>query len=139
MKPILTFACLVTAAIPATAQERQLPREDAPTQYSIGFYLWMPDMMGDVSIQDVTAEADADFGDLFDNLDSTFGLHFEVFQREQAGAWFDINWLNLRQEPDFPTGSGTIEQALGIVEVGAAKRFRHGEGWFDFLVGLRWV
>lgn len=139
MKAILVFACLAASALPAIAQERQLPREDQPVQYSMGFYLWMPDMMGDVTVRNVTAEADADFGDLFDNLDSTFGLHFEVFHREQAGAWFDINWLNLRQEPDFPTGSGTIEQALGIVEVGAAKRLSHGMSWFDILVGLRWI
>jgi hypothetical protein len=139
MKSILALVCLAAAAVPAAAQERTYSREDSPVQYSIGFYLWAPDMQGDLTVGGATTEADADFDDLFDNLDSTFGLHFEVFQRQQAGAWFDINWLNIRQEPDFSGGSGSIEQALGLVEVGAAKRWQHGMSWIDFLVGLRWV
>lgn len=136
----LSLASLAGAGSDACAQDKTATGLPEGWTTDIGFYMWMSDLSGDVTIRDLTAEADADFGDLFESIESMFAMHFEAWNRDTVGGFFDLSWMNFEEEPEFPGGGeGQLDAALGFVEAGVAVRTKHGPAYLDFLAGMRWV
>src|SRR5262245_61722740 len=132
-------AILIAFATAASAQDSYRPvRPDDGWKYDIGFYFWITDMDGEIENRGLEVEVDADDGDVFDKLESPFGLHFEAWQRDQFGAAFDICWISLEDEPEFASGEGKAEVNFGFTELTAAGRTRSGQAYVDLLGGFRW-
>jgi hypothetical protein len=137
---VAAAAVLIGLAPAARAQDAFRPsRPDDGWKYDIGFYFWITDMEGEIENRGIEVEVDADYGDVFDKLESTFGLRFEAWQRDQFGACFDICWISLEDEPEFASGEGKAEVNFGFTELAVAGRTRTGQGYFDLFGGVRWV
>lgn len=133
-------AAAIWSASPAHAQDPYLPPSGSEDwKFSAAFYLWMCSMDGDISNRGVETEVDADFSEFFDKVESTFGFRFEAWQRESLGFGFDTNWLTLKDDPDFVSGTGEVEVAFGFTEVTVAGRTRSGNAYLDIIGGARWV
>jgi hypothetical protein len=136
----LSLAALAGAGSAAQAQNPTPTGLPEGWTSDIGFYFWLPDLTGPVTIRNLSVEADADFGDLSDSIESMFAMHFEAMNRDSVGGFFDISWMNFEEEPEFPGGGeGKLDAAIGFVEVGMAARTKRGASFFDVLVGFRWV
>ena len=137
---VLALSALAAAGNAARAQGTQPSGLPEGWTSDISFYFWMNDLSGDVTTGDLSVEADADFGDLADSIESMFAMHFEAWDRDSFGGFFDISWMNFEEEPEFPGGGeGRLDAAIGFVEAGLAARTRRGAAFFDVLVGFRWV
>ena len=137
---VLSLAALAAAGNAARAQGAQPSGLPEGWTADIAFYFWMNDLSGNVATGGLSAEVDADFGDLADSIESMFAMHFEAWERDTFGGFFDLTWMNFEEEPEFPGGGeGQLDAAIGFVEAGFAARTRRGAAFFDMLVGFRVV
>jgi hypothetical protein len=134
-----SLAAVVVAAFAAPASAQDAAPKTDPWTYDVALYGWMMDLEGDITVRNLTAEADADFNELFDHLEGAVMLHFEAWQADSIGVLGDLNWTRLEQDLEFPGGDGKLEFGMTQLEAAVASRSRHGITHFDFIGGLRWV
>jgi hypothetical protein len=131
------IAVLLTAALfvpPAFAAEG----DDAWHFDLAPFYAWFVSIDGDVGIGPVTNPVAADFGDIFDKLDFVFTAHVEA-RKGNWGGIFDINYIDLGDDGQLPTGS-TVDVSLQttMLEFAGFYRITRDAHAFDLLAGLRY-
>lgn len=115
------------------------PAQERKWRFDFAIYLWMADLEGDFTLHGVTAEADADFGDLLDHLKMAGTLHFEAWSRDRVGILADLNWMSFEDEGEFGPIETTVTSTVGITEGAFAFRMRDGEAYVDVIAGVRWI
>lgn len=119
-------------------RELSLPDPDR-WWFEIAPYLWGIALEAEAEIGSVDAEADADFGDILENLNMALMLHGEAHK----GPWTifgDVFYAGLENEDDIgPQGGGEIEIEVDqtILELGGGYGFGQKKAKFDVLFGGR--
>lgn len=132
--PLLAFAFLLGANVPATAQEK------GPDDWNVGFaiYLWGTGIEGTSQLGPVTAPISISFSDALDNLSSVLTLHFEA----RKGKWgFLADVMHIGLDPESTLASGAtlnLDLTNNIVDVAGTYR-PNPSGIFEFLLGLRFT
>lgn len=113
---------------------------DSDWQFNLApLYLWAANIDGSVGTGPANQEVKADFGNIFDNLEMVFTVHFEA----EKGSWggiVDVNYLNVGNKAGLP-GGGEIDLDLQntILEFDGFYRIRRDAHTFDLLAGLRYT
>jgi hypothetical protein len=123
---------------PTLAAQAPPPAED-PWRIDLALYFWMADLEGDFTVRGVTAEADADFGDLFDHLKMAANLHVELWNKNKFGVISDMHWMDFEDEGAFGAVETTVSLTLGMAEAVAAYRVDEDGMFIDILAGVRWI
>lgn len=110
-----------------------------PWRIDIALYFWLADFEGDISIRSVTAEADAEFADLFDHLKMALMLHVELWHKDRLGVITDMSWTAFEDNGEVGTGESSVTSAMGITDAVGAFRLREEAIFVDLLAGLRWI
>jgi hypothetical protein len=120
---LLAFPLLVSGAVAA--------QEYPEREFSMGLYIWGPELEGVLEADRITAEVDASFSDILKNTNiAVFGLASGRIGR--FVGLFDGMWLELEDEID----TGTLQLGpitLGPAEVDAQIR----QGMADLKLGYR--
>ena len=98
-------------------------------------YVWMADMEGEMGVGPISGYPDIPFGDIFDNLESIFTIHFEAMHRSNWGLFFDYSGLDISASK----APLTIDFASTLIEVGGVYRIENGPHSFDMLGGVRYT
>jgi hypothetical protein len=103
-------------------------------------YIWGASISGDVTVKAQTQSVDLDFGEVWDNLEGIFTVHFEGLHKNNWGFLFNLDYLNLGETETAPLG-GPLEVDLkeAIVEIDGFYRAHYGSHTFDYLLGLRYT
>jgi hypothetical protein len=103
-------------------------------------YLLAASIEGDTSIGRVTGvEVDVDFSDILEVLEIGLMGRFEAHHSSGWGVLIDYGFMDLRD--DITNSRGGIVSAKlrqGIFEALVARRREWGDGYIDFLAGIRW-
>jgi len=129
---IVSAAFIVTPGWAAESQEKDWEFNLAP------LYLWAVSITGDVAVKGRTSSVDLDFGDIFDNLETVFTLHFEGLRQQQWGFIFNLDYLDLGSSGDTPLGRVNVDLADTTAEVDLFHRWHNGPHAFDLLAGIRY-
>ena len=128
MLPVLTMSALSAQAY---AQDWTFQAEP---------YLLAASIEGDTSIGRVTGvEVDVDFSDILEVLEIGLMGHFEAHHSSGWGVLIDYGFMDLRD--DITNSRGGIVSAKlrqGIFEALVARRREWGDGYIDYLAGIRW-
>ncbi|WP_461481883.1 OmpA family protein [Porticoccus sp.] len=130
--PALAALFLATAALPATAAE-----EDT-WKFEFTPYLWAAGLDADVTIANRSAEVDASFSDILDNLDMTAAF-LATAQYNSWVTWLQVDYLDLSTDLSRGPVSGSLESEMTMSTFGFGYQF---QGWtpgqtFDVLLGVR--
>ena len=103
-------------------------------------YLWGIAISGDMTIKGNEQNVEADFGDIFGNLNGVFTVHFDTAWKEKWGGWVDLNWVNLEADKNTPPG-GTVTPKLTMFmsEFAGFYRLNKDAHKFDFFGGIRYT
>jgi hypothetical protein len=90
-------------------------------------YAWLTGLNGDITVRGRTAEVDASFSDLFENLDIAAMLHGEVWWKRKFGVFVDSVYAKLSVDGDINlpnSGSVDIDNTtkLFLLEFGGLYR-----------------
>ncbi|MFW2365068.1 MAG: hypothetical protein ACN4GW_01520 [Desulforhopalus sp.] len=100
------------------------------------FYLWAVTVDGDVTIGPKGGNVTLDFGDIFDNLQSAFIVHFETLYKDKYGLLFDINFISIGQNETLPEFSVDLDLEATVAELAPFYRWNNGDHTFDVLAGI---
>jgi len=100
------------------------------------FYLWAVSIDGDVAIGSQGDSVALDFGQIFDNLEGIFIVHFETLYKKKYGLLFDINYLDIGSSTSLPQTDVDVNLKATIAELAPYYRLNNGDHNFDFLAGL---
>jgi hypothetical protein len=113
--PVREFEALATlGSPPAAALDEQWTFSATP-------YLWLFGMDGDVRIANTTAEFDASFSDILDNLDIALMARVEAW-KDGVGFYLDPLYGELEAEASSGAAQADIETELVIVDFGMLYR-----------------
>ena len=103
-------------------------------------YLWAVSISGDMTVKGQETEMEADFGDVFDNLNGVFTVHFDAAWRQKWGGFVDLNWVNLEANENTPPG-GTVTPKITsfISEFAGFYRLNQDDHKFDLFGGIRYT
>ena len=126
MKVIIIFLVFVVAlmGIPIQAQERTSHVDD--WEFVVAPYAWLAGIEGDETVRGIKASVDADFGDIFDNLDVGAQGYFEL-RKDKWGAYVDATYLKV--SGDAKVGPVGIDIETSTTLVGAGILYRIYEGF----------
>lgn len=104
-------------------------------------YLWGISISGDMTVKGNEAEVEADFGDIFGNLNGVFTVHFDTAWKEKWGGFVDLNYVNLEADKDTPPPGGTVTPKLTMFmsEFAGFYRLNKDAHKFDFFGGIRYT
>ena len=104
-------------------------------------YLWGISLSGDMTVKGSESNVEADFSDLFDNLNGVFTVHFDTAWKEKWGGFVDLNWVNLEASKETPPPGGTVVPKLTmfISEFAVFYRLNKDAHKFDFFGGIRYT
>ena len=132
----LVLAMIVAggAAVPASAQS-----QSDEWQFQIApLYLWALSIDGTMTIRGrLDQDFGVDFADAFENLESTFPVHFEA-AKGRWGILADVNYMNLAgsQEINTPGGEAGVDIKNLILE--GAGGYSFAESWW-VIAGVRYL
>ena len=117
-------------------------------QFFIAPYLWFVGLNGDLAVNGMESSVDADFGDIWDQLDFAFQIRAEAM-RNNYFFFLDNTYMKLSIdqdiEPDFPLpvgGSLDIGIQMNTLEFGGGYRLVSGKSevpvYLDLYGGGRW-
>lgn len=115
------------------------PAQEDAWRVDMAIYFWMADLEGDFTVGGVTAEADADFSEVFDHLKMALTLHSEIWRKNRVGLLIDLNWLDVEDEGEIGPLETTVSVTMGMSEVAAAFRMKEDIVFVDLLGGVRWI
>lgn len=107
--------------------------------FEITPYLWLSAVGTDAEIGPVSAEADASFSDILDDLSGALMLHAEA-HKGPWGMFGDIMWVRIEKDESIgPMGGGNLDVEIGtlFLEVGGLYRFGTDRFSFEPLFGMR--
>ena len=111
--------------------------EDGNWQFDLApFYLWAVSLDGDVAIGPKGDSVTVDFGDIFDNLESVFIVHFETLYKQTYGLLFDINFIDIGQSTSLAQTDIDVNLKVTIAELAPYYRWSTGDHNFDALAGI---
>jgi len=122
---------LLTASSYANAQE---------WSYQFEPYVLASTIEGDAGIGRATGvDVAVDFGDILEILDMGFMGHFEALHSGGWGVALDYGFMNLSADIVGPRG-GVIDASVhqGVFEALLVRRKQLGNGYLDYLAGVRW-
>ena len=97
-------------------------------QFFIAPYLWFVGLNGDIAAKGQKIEVDADFGDIWDQLDFAFQIHAEAMKNRYF-FFLDNTYMKLsinqNSDPDFPVpigGNLDVGVKMNILEFGGGYR-----------------
>ena len=103
------------------------------------FYLWALTLDGDVGIGPVDQSLEADFGEIWDNLEMVVTGHFEA----RKGCWggiIDASYLSLSPKNTLPNGVTVgVDLNVTMVELDGFYRIARDAHAFDILAGFRYT
>ena len=108
--------------------------------FEVSPYLLAASIEGDASVGRATGvDVDVDFGDILENLDLAFMGHFEAHHSSGWGAILDYGFMDLSADISGPRG-GVLDASVrqGILEALLVRRMQSGDGYIDYLAGVRW-
>ena len=100
------------------------------------FYLWAVSLEGDVVSGPTESTVSMDFGDLFDNLEAVFIVHFETVYKKNFGVLVDINYINLGGSNTTPISGIDVDLVANVTELALYYRLPRGDHTFDITAGL---
>ena len=100
------------------------------------FYLWAVSLDGDVAIGAQDSSVSLDFGDIFDNLEAVFIVHFETIYKKHFGISIDTNFINLGGSLSTPVSEVTIDLEATVAEMLPYYRWINGDHRLDFMAGI---
>jgi len=106
--------------------------------YEIAPYVWFSGVTGDTEVGPLEGELDADFGDIFDILESAIMLHAEA-NNGRWGAFTDLMYMQVEQRGGGDLVSVKTEFEQVIWEFGGFRRWGAGKHTMDLLFGGRLV
>jgi len=117
-------------------------------QFFIAPYLWFVGLNGDLAVNGMESSVDADFGDIWDQLDFAFQIRAEAMKNNYF-FFVDNTYMKLSInqdiEPDFPLpvgGNIDIGIEMNTLEFGGGYRLVSGKSnvpvYFDLYGGGRW-
>jgi len=138
-------ASITEASSPETSSEAaaavppaQFPVKD-PDEWRfhlVPMYLWAMGISGEGTIGDKGAPIDVGFGDIFDNLDFAFTVHFEA-KKGRWGGFFDYSYINLNSDvKQLPLDTVNVDMLIQLVEGGGTFQVAKG---FEVLGGVRYA
>ena len=140
-----TEAAVTEASSPATNSEASAPVPPAqfpvkgPEEWRfklVPMYIWAMGISGDGTIGNRTAPIDVSFGDLFENLQFIFTVHFEA-GKGRWGGFFDYSYIDLNSDvKQLPQSTVNVDMLMHLVEGGGTVGLGKG---FEALGGFRYV
>lgn len=100
------------------------------------FYLWAVSLDGDVAIGPKGDSVTVDFGDIFDNLESAFIVHFETLYKQKYGFFFDVNFIDIGQSSSLAETDVDVNLKVTIAELAPYYRWTTGDHNFDAFAGI---
>ena len=100
-----------------------------PFHFSFAPYIWLTSISGDISIRQITVDADVDFASIVDASDSVFGLmgaidiEYKGFVAQFNAAWSTVDFSNSRAFANNGTLSADIEMDTAWIECFGGYRF----------------
>jgi hypothetical protein len=108
-------------------------------------YLWMAGLDGDVSIGATAASGEADFGDIWDNLETGFQGYLEM-RNESLGFYLDTTLIEVSSDATVAGAPINVSVETSMVELGVLKRVYEGHAGTeglnvgtDVFIGGRYV
>jgi len=108
--------------------------------YQVEPYVLASSIEGDTSISRATGLAvDVDFSDILEVLDIGAMGHFEAHHSSGWGTILDYGFMDLSDDIAGPRG-GVVQAKVrqGVLEALVARRREIGNGYIDYLAGVRW-
>lgn len=100
-------------------------------------YLWAVNISGDVTVKGQTQPTSLKFGDIWDNLEGMFTLHFEGVHNSGWGFIANLDYLDVTSTGPSPLGTAKVDMNERIIEMDVFHRWTDGKHAYDFLIGLR--
>jgi len=141
---ILCFVTLLITVFCTAAEADESSTGQKNWEFNLTpLYLWGASMNGEMTVQDRTQSLELDSGDIFDNLEAVFTLHFEGLYKKKWGFLFDVSYINISNSGTLP-GPGAANMNLDfeniMTELGGIYRFyEKGPHIFECLGGARFT
>lgn len=128
----LTALYLAISALPALAAE------DDTWKFELTPYLWVAGVNADVTVANRSAEVDASFSDLLENLDMAAAF-LGTAQYNSWVTWLQVDYLDISSDFSKGPSGGSLESEMTMSTFGFGRQF---QGWkqgqtFDVLLGVR--
>jgi len=100
-----------------------------PFYFSFAPYMWLTSISGDISVRNITVNADVDFASIIDASDSVFGLmgaidiEYKGFVAQFNAAWSDVEFSGSRAFARNGTLSADVTMETAWIEAFGGYRF----------------
>jgi len=117
-----------TDAAASVSGEDLSPASD-PFHFSFAPYMWLTSISGDISVRNITVDADVDFASIVDASDSVFGLmgaidiEYKGFVAQFNAAWSEVEFSGSRAFARNGTLSADVTMDTAWIEAFAGYRF----------------
>lgn len=102
----------------------------------VPMYAWFMGISGEGTVGDQSQPIEVDFGNLFENLEFIFTVHFEA-GKGRWGGFLDYSYIDLNSDvKQLPQSTLNVDMLLQLVEGGGTIRLAKG---FEALAGVRYV
>ncbi len=129
---LLAVSLVVPAARAGTADD-EWEFELAP------FYFWGASISGDTAIGPVDTPLDVSIGNIIDNLQAIFTVHFEA-RKNAWGGLLDVTYMDIGNTVTDPTGGQSgLDVKSTMVELGGYYRVADSIHAVDILLGARYT
>ena len=98
-------------------------------------YLWAVSLDGDVAFGQQENSVSLDFGDIFDNLEAAFIVHFETIYKRHFGFMLDINYIDISGSGSTPVSEIDLDLDTTIAEAALYYRWYRDAHTFDIMAG----
>ena len=132
----LCLAVVIGLGLPLTAQAEDTSNRSDWEFALAPFYLWAVSLDGDVAIASQDNSVSMDFGEIFNNLEAAFIVHFETIYKKNYGFLFDVNYINLASSVSTPISDINVDLETTVAETGPYYRWINGDHNVDFLAGI---
>ncbi len=129
----VTLSTMIMLVLSATADAQDWSFELEP-------YMLGSSIKGDTTVgRAAGVEIDVDLSDILEVLDIGGMGHFEAHHSSGWGAILDYGFMDLSDDISGPSG-GVVRAKVrqGVFEALLARRRQLGNGYVDYLVGVRW-
>ena len=106
----------------------------------VPLYLWGIALSGDMTVKGIESEVDADFSDIFDNLNGAITVHFDTAWKQKWGGFIDLNWVNLEADKNTPPGGSVTPKFTAFIsEFAGFYRLNIDVHTYDIFGGIRYT
>jgi hypothetical protein len=136
---VLTAVLLVTALLVTPAFAAGDQGDDAWHFDLAPFYGWFVTVDGTTGVGPVDQKTKADFGDIWNNLDTAVTGHVEA-RKGRWGGIIDVNYMSLNPKETLPSGVTLgVDIKSTMVEIDGFYGVRRDAHLFDIIAGVRYT